>query len=141
MRPQSRSRWLPVLVAAGTFGLTTSSARVAAQTTRQVPVESLIYDLKNPDAARRQAAVRELGNAKYRAAIPDLVAMVHDQADPVRRELEFALERMEDIQTLPGFIALASDSENDIRARAVSAMISVHLPRERGLTAALSKLG
>lgn len=140
MRLQSRSRWLPCLVvAAGALGLP-SGARVSAQTTRQVPVEGLIYDLKHPDSARRQAAARELGNAKYRAATPDLVAMVHDPVDYVRREVEYSLERMEDMQALPGFIALASDADNDIRARAVSALVNVHLPRERGITATLSKL-
>ncbi len=141
MRLQSRFRWLPLfIVATAVVGLPTSTPRVAAQT-RQVPVEGLIYDLKHPDAGRRQVAVHELGAAKYRAATPDLVAMVHDPADAVRREVEYSLERMEDIQALPGFIALASDAENDIRSRAVTALVNVHLPREHGITATLSKLG
>ena len=65
-------------------------------------VDTLIYDLKSPDAGRRQIAARELGALKHRGAIPDLVAMAHDPAAAVRREVELSLERMEDIQTLPG---------------------------------------
>jgi HEAT repeat protein len=141
MRLQLRARWLPaVMVVTGAVALPVSSVRIAAQT-RQAPVEGVIYDLKHPDPVRRQTAVRDLGNLKYRSETPDLVAMVHDPSDAVRRELELSLEKMEDIQAVPGFIALASDAENDIRARAVSALVNVHLPRERGLTATLSKLG
>jgi len=131
-----------MIVATGAVALPVSSVRLAAQTqTRQAPVEGVIYDLKHPDPVRRQTAVRDLGNLKYRSETPDLVAMVHDPSDAVRRELELALEKMEDIQAVPGFIALASDAENDSPARAVSALVNVHLPRERGLTATLSKLG
>jgi HEAT repeat protein len=132
---QTRSRWLRrAVVAAAVLATLPRGARLMAQT-RQVSVESLIYDLGNPDALRRQAAVRELGAAKYRTATPNLVALAHDPADAVRREVEFALEKMEDIQALPGFIALASDPENDIRARAVAALVNVHLPRARGVGA------
>ena len=96
---------------------------------------------QEPDALRRQAAVRELGAVKYRAATPDIVPLVHDPVAAVRREVEFSLERMEDIQALPGFIVLASDLENDIRSRAVASLINIHLPRENALGAALTKLG
>src|SRR5207253_5348073 len=84
---------------------------------------------------------RELGLAKYRAATPDLVALAHDPADAVRREVELSLERMEDSQALPGFIALASDVQNDIRSRAVASLVAIHLPRASGLGAVLNKLG
>src|SRR5438094_55313 len=129
---QTRSRWLRrAVLAAAVLAMLPPGARLMAQT-RQVSVESLIYDLKNPDALRRQAAVRELGAAKYRAATPNIVALANDPADAVRREVEFTLEKMEDIQTLPGFIVLASDPENDIRARAAAALVNVHLPRPSG---------
>src|SRR5205823_836494 len=58
----------------------------------------------------------------------------------VRREVELSLERMDDGQSLPGFIALASDSENDIRARAVAALVNMHVPRALGIDAALMNL-
>jgi HEAT repeat protein len=115
-------------------------AHVAAQT-RQVSVESQIYDLKSPDPVRRQAAARDLGNVKHLAAISDLVALAHDPVPAVRREVEAALERMEDITALPGFVAFATDSEADIRSRAVASLVNIHLPRERGLSAALTRLG
>src|SRR4051794_37302490 len=103
---------------------------------RQVSVESLLYDLKHPDAVRRQAAVKELGATRYRPAIPALVALANDPAAPVRRELEFALESMDDMAALPGFIALASDTESDIRLRAVASLVNVHVPPAIGVTLA-----
>jgi HEAT repeat protein len=115
-------------------------ARSAAQT-RQVSVESLVYDLKNPDALRRQAAARALGAARQRSATPDLVALAHDPVDAVRREVELSLELMEDIRALPGFIAFATDLQNDIRGRAVASIVALHLPRAGGLTSTLTKLG
>ena len=137
---QTRSRWLRrAVLAAAVLATLPPGARLMAQT-RQVSVESLIYDLKNPDALRRQAAVRELGAAKYRAATPNIVALANDPADAVRREVEFTLEKMEDMQALPGFIVLASDPENDIRARAAAALVNVHLPRPSGVNAVSAKL-
>jgi HEAT repeat protein len=103
---------------------------------RQVSVDSLIYDLKHPDALRRQAAVRELGAARYRPAVPQLVALASDPAAAVRRELEFSLERIDDFSTLPGFITLASDTETDVRARAVAAVVNLHVPHAIGVTLA-----
>jgi HEAT repeat protein len=131
---------LPLLITAlALLAPTSFNAPLVAQT---ISVDTLIYDLKSPDAGRRQIAARELGALKHRGAIPDLVAMAHDPAAAVRREVELSLERMEDIQTLPGFIAFATDSENDIRARAVASLVNIHLSRTTGgLFAALSKLG
>ncbi len=104
-------------------------------------VESLIYDLKNPDAVRRQTAAKDLGVAKARGATPDLVALAHDPAPAVRRAVELALERMDDAQAMPGFIAFATDMENDIRARAVSSLVGMHISRVTGIGAVLTKLG
>jgi HEAT repeat protein len=59
----------------------------------------------------------------------------------VRRQVELALERMEDMQALPGFIELASDAENDIRSRAVASLVNVHLPHSTGISAALTRFG
>src|SRR5262245_6252549 len=96
----------------------TSVAAGPLASTRQVSVESLIYDLKSPDPIRRQTAVKELGAVKHRPAIPHLVPLANDPVAAVRRELELALENMDDAQTMPGFIVLSSDAENDIRSRA-----------------------
>jgi len=141
MLRSSRSRWLrSAAFAAAAAVLAPLGATLAAQT-RQAPVESVIYDLKNPDPLRRQAAARDLGAAKYKAATPQLVAMAHDADAAVRREVELSLERMEDIQALPGFIAFATDTENDIRSRAVAALVNIHLPRSTGVGAVLSRVG
>jgi HEAT repeat protein len=138
---QSRHQWLRFAPLAVGLAFASVAAPAAAQTTRQVSVESLIYDLNSPDAQRRQAAVRELGATEYRAGIPEIIALAHDPVDAVRREVEFTLERMNDIQALPGLIALASDNQNDIRARAVATLVNIHLPRATGVTGALSKFG
>ena len=135
-----RQRLQLKVLAVAMLALTPGSARLVAQQTRQVSVETLIYDLKSPDAGRREAAARELGVVKYRPAIPQLVALTNDPAASVRRAVEVTLERMEDIQTLPGFIAFASDSEDDIRSRAVDALVNLHLPRTAGVAAALTNL-
>jgi HEAT repeat protein len=137
---QIRGRRLGSLALATTLLAPLAGAHLTAQA-RQVSVESLLYDLKNPDPLRRQAAAHELGIAKYRAATPDLVALASDPVASVRREVELSLERMEDIQALPGFVAFASDVEDDIRARAVASLVNVHLPRSSALDAALTKLG
>jgi HEAT repeat protein len=140
MLVQSRAQWLRFVgLAIAAFALT-PGARLVAQT-RQVSVESLIYDLKNPDPLRRQVAARELGAARHQAATPDLVALAHDPVGAVRREVELSLERMADIRALPGFVAFASDTEADIRSRAVVSLVNIHLPRASGLVATLTKLG
>jgi serine/threonine-protein kinase len=47
---------------------------------------------------------------------------------------------MNDTQTMQGFIDFATDFENDIRARAVSLIVSMHLPRASGIGVALAKI-
>ena len=142
MRFQSRTRRLPatfLVVVACAFGA--AGGRSASAQTRQASTESLIYDLKNPDAARRLAAARDLGIAKYLPAIPDLLPLAEDSDASVRRQVELALEDMSDIRVLPGFVQFTADNEPDIRDRAVQAMVNLHLPRSTGPTATLLKLG
>jgi HEAT repeat protein len=145
MSVHSSSRRLRfAILATGALALAPANPRLVAQTqpqTRQVPVESLLYDLKNPDPVRRQAAARSLGLVKHRPATPDLVAMAQDPVASVRREVELSLESMDDMRSVPGFVTFAADTENDIRARAVASLINLHVSRERGLTAALAKFG
>ena len=118
-----------------------ASASSAGAQTHQVSTDSLIYDLKNPDAPRRLAAARDLGIAKYLPAIPALLPLAGDPDASVRRQVELALEEMGDIRVLPGFVEFTADAEPDVRDRAVHALVSLHLPRTTGPTAALSKLG
>ena len=120
-------------VAAGVTG--------ASAQTRQASTESLIYDLKNPDAPRRLAAARDLGLAKSVTAIPALLPLAEDPDASVRRQVEITFEQMDDISVLPGLVQLTADGEPDIRDRAVQALVNLHLPRATGPTAALLKLG
>ena len=138
-----RSHFRRLLVAAlciGFVAFAPGRVRVAAQT-RQISVETLIYDLNSPDAIRRQEAARGLAVARYLPAIPKLLPLTSDPDPAVRRAVELTLEAMEDIRTLPGFVAFAGDSEDDVRSRAVSSLVRIHLPRNTGVMAALTKLG
>jgi HEAT repeat protein len=118
-----------------------ASVTGASAQVRQGSTESLVYDLKNPDAPRRLAAARDLGLAKSVSAIPALLPLAEDPDASVRRQVEFTLEQMADISVLPGLVQLSADSEPDIRDRAVQALVNLHLPRATGPTAALVKLG
>ena len=143
MRFQPYTRRLPanVLVALACAFAAVSGSTASAQTTSQVSTDSLIYDLKNPDAPRRLAAARDLGLAKFQPAIPDLLPLAEDSDPSVRRQVELTLEQMGDMRVLPGLVRFSSDSEPAIRDRAVQALVNLHLPRATGPTVALAKLG
>jgi HEAT repeat protein len=129
------------LLATLAFAFASGSIAIAQTRIQQASTDSLIYDLKNPDAPRRLAAARDLGIAKFQPAIPALLPLAEDPDASVRRQVELALEAMENIGVLPGLVQLTADSEPDIRDRAVQALVSLHLPRATGPTAALAKLG
>ncbi len=142
MRFPSRTRLMSATSLAAlalAFGAT-STAPASAQT-HVASTDSLIYDLKNPDAPRRLAAARDLGVAKYLPAIPALLPLAGDPDPTVRRQVELSLEEMTDIRVLPGLVQFTADSEADIRDRAVRALVNLHLPRATGPAAALQKLG
>jgi HEAT repeat protein len=115
-------------------------AHVAPAQTRQVPVESLTYDLKNPDPVRRREAAALIGQNKVQSATPNLVAAVQDGDPSVRRAISIALQQVQDPRALPGFVALAADIEKDIRERAIEGMTTAYLPRETGLVVTLNKV-
>jgi HEAT repeat protein len=123
------------------LALTVASVTGASAQTRQPSTESLIYDLKNPDAPRRLDAARDLGLAKTVSAIPALLPLAEDPDSQVRRQVGVTLEQMNDIAVLPGLVRLTADGEPDIRERSVQALVNLHLPRPAGPTAALVKLG
>jgi HEAT repeat protein len=110
------------------------------QSTRQVPVESLIYDLKNPDPVRRREAVVQLGINKVQRATPDLVALATDPDVSVRRALAVTLVQVADARSLPGFVTLTSDAERDIRQQAIEALTNLYLPQESGLVVTLNRV-
>jgi HEAT repeat protein len=66
----------------------------AAAQTREVPVESLTYDLKNPDPVRRREAAALIGHKKVQSATPNLVAAVQDIDPSVRRAICIALQQV-----------------------------------------------
>jgi HEAT repeat protein len=141
MRFPLRTRMSATLLAALALACAATSGSSASAQTHQASMDSLIYDLKNPDAPRRLAAARDLGAAKHLPAIPALLPLAEDPDPSVRRQVELTFEEMADIRVLPGLVQLSADSEPDIRDRAVHALVNLHLPRATGPTAALVKLG
>jgi HEAT repeat protein len=142
MRFQSRTlRMSATLLAASAMAVAATSGSSASAQTRQASMDSLIYDLKNPDAPRRLAAARDLGVAKYLPAIPALLPLAGDPDAWVRRQVELTLEQMADIRVLPGLVQLTADNEPDIRDRSVHALVSLHVPRTPWQAAALLKVG
>ncbi len=112
----------------------------AAKAPRQVPVDSLIYDLKNPDAARRKEAAKLLGENKVQRATPDLVAAASDSNPEVRREIVGALDRMGDMRALPAFVKLSSDADSSVRSMCMDGMIHLYIPQASGIGGTLNKV-
>jgi HEAT repeat protein len=130
-----------VLVAIASLAAATGASAQQGATSRQVPVESLIYDLKNPDNARRREAATLIGTNKIKSATPDLVAAAKDVDPAVRRAIVQALQQVEDPRSLDGFLALSDDTERDIRTSALEGMTRLYLPRETGLVVTLNRVG
>lgn len=136
-----RKNWSRLGVGAAAILWTAASVLVSAQTpARQVPVDSLIFDLKNPDAVRRKEAAKLLGDNKIQKATPDLVAAASDPDPAVRREIVIALDKMLDMRSLPGFVKLSADTEKDIRDRCIIGIIDLYVPQESGLVVSLNKV-
>src|SRR5881628_4019161 len=95
----------PVVVLLAALLVTTASFQAQTRQTRQVPVDGLIFDLKNPDAVRRKDAAIALGTNKVARAVPDLVAAAKDADPAVRREIVVALDKLRDPRGLPAFVA------------------------------------
>jgi HEAT repeat protein len=108
--------------------------------TSQESEESLIYDLKNPDSARRKDAAKRLGDNKMQRATPDLVTAASDANPAVRREIAIALDKMLDMRALPAFVKLSADPEKDIRERCMVGIINLYIPQESGLVVSLNKM-
>ena len=115
-------------------------AAAVAQPSRQVPVDSLVYDLRNPDPVRRREAVVLIGQNKVQRAVPDVVAIAGDPDASVRRAIVSTLQALDDIRALPGLVALTSDPEKDIRESAVTGVTRLYLPRESGIGPSLTRV-
>ena len=112
----------------------------ASPPSRQVPVDSLIFDLKNPDPVRRKDAARLLGENKVQRATPDLVAAAPDPNVDVRREIVGALDKMRDMRALPAFVKLSADSDASIRDQCILGLINLYIPQGGGLVGTLNKV-
>ena len=115
-------------------------APVVAQPTRQVPVDSLIYDLRNPDPVRRREAVVHIGQNKVQRAVTDVVAIAGDPDPAVRRAVVATLQQLDDVRALPGLVSLTSDPERDVRDSAVTGVTRLYLPRESGIGPSLTRI-
>jgi HEAT repeat protein len=112
----------------------------ASQPSRQVPAESLINDLKNPDPAHRKEAAKLLGENKVQRATPDLVAAAADPNVDVRREIVGALDKMRDMRALPAFVNLSADADASIRDQCILSLINLYIPQEGGLVSTLNRV-
>ena len=119
---------------------TPGSLHAQSRKGRPVPVDGLIFDLKNPDVVRRKDAAIALGANKVTRAVPDLVAAAKDSDPAVRREIVIALDKILDRRGLPAFVALSTDQEKDIREKCIHALIDLYLPEENGLSVTLNKV-
>jgi HEAT repeat protein len=112
----------------------------ASPPSRQVPVDSLIFDLKNPDPVRRKEAARLLGENKVQRATPDLVAAAADPDAAVRKEIVGALDKMRDMRALPAFVKLSADADASIRDQCILGLINLYIPQGGGLVGTLNKV-
>jgi HEAT repeat protein len=103
-------------------------------------VESLIYDLKNPDAKRRKEAVKKLGESGSPDAVPALVAAAGDTDPDVRREILITLDDMADARALPAFVRLSADPDPKLRDRSLNGILRLYLSRESGLGVTLGRV-
>ncbi|MBI3941009.1 MAG: HEAT repeat domain-containing protein [Acidobacteria bacterium] len=113
---------------------------VGAQQTRQVSVESLIYDLKNPDALRRKEAAQRLGQNKTRAAVPALVEVFADTDDGVRLEILRALVAINDPRALSAYVAASGDQRPEIREKSIAGMVNLYVVEEGGFVQKTRKI-
>src|SRR5437867_109302 len=117
-----------------------AAALAQGEQKRDVSVESLIYDLKNPDPVRRKDAAVHLGKIKAQRAIPDLIAAVNDPDSSVRREIILALDNMRNANSAPGVLSRMNDPEKDIREKCIQGVTNLYLPQESGLVVTLTKV-
>ncbi len=106
-------------------------ASALAQQTQDVMVDSLIYDLKNPDPQRRREAARALGKNKLRAAVPALVEAFKD--DEIRLDVLRALVDINDPRALDTYIAASKDRRMEVRENSIEGVVNLYVVEEGGL--------
>ena len=117
-----------IFVAILLLGLTQGTARQ----TRKVSVDSLLYDLKHPEAERRRQAAIWLGQNRVRKAVPALIAATSDPDERVRQEAGKALVALRDPAALEAFVALLDDSEKENRLLAIDGIVDLYVVEHNG---------
>ncbi|HEY2934512.1 MAG TPA: HEAT repeat domain-containing protein [Acidobacteriota bacterium] len=110
------------------------------QQTRQVTVDSLIYDLKNPDPARRKEAARAIASNKLRSAVPALIDASKDQDDGVRLEIYRALIALNDPRAVNTYIEGSRDRRVEVREKSIAGMVNLYVAEEGGLITQTRKI-
>ena len=110
------------------------------QQVKKISVQGLIFDLKHPDADRREEAARLLGTNEVRSAVPALIEASDDQEVKVRVAILDALNQMRDMRALPVFIRLTADPDDGIRKTAINAIIRLYVLDESGFVAGSKKV-
>lgn len=92
------------------------------------PPESWRQDLKSPVVSVRLQAVRALGDAECRAAVPALTKALNDSEAPVRREAAKALGAIKDPRATAGLIDALDDPDGNVRMYAAYALGELRAP-------------
>ncbi len=113
---------------------------LAAQQTRELSVEGIIFDLKHPEGDRRKQAAILLGQHKVREAVPDLIQLTEDADGSIRLEAVRALVRINDTRALKAYTRLTHDPEKEVQKKAIEGVINLYVVGEGGFTHGLQKV-
>lgn len=93
--------------------------------------DSLLADLKSPNAKTRLVAATALGKTHKREAVSGLSAVVRDPEPKVRLEVVRALKELRDPGAVPALVAAAEDAEVGVRAEAIDALVNLYVDFDR----------
>ena len=110
-----------------------STIPLEAQQKEKRDVDGLIYDLKHPEAKRRQEAANALGYHRVRRAVPALIDLTKDPEEMARYEAAQALVKINDNRALQAFVRLTHDEKRVIQKKAIEGIIDIYVMEEGGL--------
>ena len=105
-------------------------AKQTVQQPQDVSIDSLVYDLKNPDPQRRREAARTLAKHKARAAVPALIEAFKD--DEIRLDVLRALVSINDPRALDTYVAGSKDRRMEVRGASIEGMVDLYVVEEGG---------
>lgn len=126
------------MLAAGPCALQVHAAQV--QNTKKFTTQGLLFDLKHPDVERRREAARILWMRKAPEAFEALMAATEDKDSEVRRLCLAALDEVRDARAVPVYVRLTNDASDEIRRKAIDALVHVYALDERGFIAGTKKV-